>query len=71
MKDVWYVRTNMMNGTITLGTVIDVFATKELAEEAADKLREVNKDSEFAVNVFVGSSKLYEDRDEIPLFKTV
>ena len=65
MKDVWVVETEMMNGTMTMGSVVDVFTDETMARDAAEKLKVLNKDCKFPVRVTVKESTLFEPGDEV------
>jgi len=65
MKDVWVVETEMMNGVMAIGSVVDVFTDETMARDAAEKLKVLNKDSKFPVRVTVKESTLFEPGDEV------
>lgn len=68
MKDVWIVETKMMNGTVCVMSVKDIFATEELANEAAEKIKEANKGrDEFPILTTVEKVTLYETREDVPI----
>ena len=71
MKTIWNVEATLMNGTVTLQTVTQSFLVKELAEKAAEKVREANKENRFPVHVRVYESTLYEYEMEVPILNNM
>ena len=67
MKKVWNVETRLMNGTVTILTITDSFATEELANKAADALREVNKKNGYSTVIRVYEGIFYENESEVPV----
>ena len=67
MKTIWNVEVRSLNGTVTMMSYTHAFIDKELAEKAADKIKEKNKDSVFHVIVRVYDSVLYESENEVPI----
>lgn len=67
MKKIWNVEMRAMNGSVTMMVQTHAFIDKELAEKAADKIKEKNKDSVFPVIVRVYDSTLYESENEVPI----
>lgn len=70
MKTIWSVETRVMNGTVTIQTLIDSFLTEESARKAAKVLYEKNKaniNCVWDVITTVHESKLYESEDEMPI----
>lgn len=60
----------IMNGSVTMRTVVSAFTSKELAEEAQEAVRQKNavSDSMFSV-IFddIEGSQLYETREEVSI----
>ena len=67
MKTIWNVEMKAMNGSVTMMIQTHAFIDKELAEKAADKIKEKNKDSVFHIIVRVYDSVLYESENEVPI----
>ena len=67
MKTVWNVEMRAMNGTVTMMTETSAFISKDIAEKAAEAIKEKNKDSQFHVLTRVYESKLYETLEEVPI----
>lgn len=67
MKTIWNVEMRAMNGTVTMMTETSAFANKDVAEKAAEAIREKNKDSQLPVYTRVYESKLYETLEEVPI----
>jgi hypothetical protein len=65
MKEIWIVETSIMNGTVCLGSICDSFTTKELAEKAAELLKEKNKDSAYPIRIEIKKSILFDSLDEL------
>ena len=66
MKAIWNVEMRAMNGTVTMMTETSAFISKDIAEKAAETIKEKNKDSQFHVLTRVYESKLYETLEEVP-----
>lgn len=63
MKKVYLIKVRVMNGSVTMRTLCDVFTTKELAEETKLAIKKANRtDSTYTV--------LYDDVEELDLFET-
>lgn len=67
MKKIWNVEMKAMNGSITMMIQTHAFTTKEVAEKAAEAIKEKNKDSVFHVITRVYDSELYESENEVPI----
>ena len=70
MKKAWIVQTSIMNGTITVSNIHDVFYDEELAKEVAELLKERNKDTYLDVHITVKECIIYETREDVPILKT-
>ena len=67
MKTIWNVEMKAMNGSVTMMIQTHAFIDKDVAEKAAEAIREKNKDSQFHVLTRVYESKLYESLEEVPI----
>lgn len=70
MKKIFVFRTCMMNGTVTLNTIVNAAATRELAEIGRTACMEANKDPEHGFPVIctdIEEIPLYETEDEVPI----
>ena len=65
MKNLYVLQTIIKNGTTTIGTHSDIFLDKELAEKSMNKLKEINKNSEFNIIYDIQESVLIEDERDL------
>ena len=63
--------TKIMNGTVVVSTSLDSFTTKELAEMALNKVKELNSSNEFSVGLDIEyeikESTLFSTKEEVPI----
>ena len=68
MKKIWNVEVRALNGTVTMMSYTHAFIDKELAEKAANTVKEKNKNnSAFDVITRVYESELFESESEVPI----
>lgn len=67
MKKIYTVLTSAMNGTVTMGTIVENFSTEELALKAKAIIEEKNKNNKFPVYCRIEESTLFENEEEIPI----
>lgn len=66
MKTIYTVEVAAMNGTVTAMSFTEVYATKELAEQAKEYIELVNTGSRFPVHVEISEGVLYESQEDVP-----
>ncbi len=72
MKKAWIVQTSLMNGTIPVSTINDVFYDEDLAKEVAETLKDLHKNTQQHLSVFIRINEcvIYESREDVPILKT-
>lgn len=68
MKVIYSVVTTAYNGTVEINSVVELFATRELAEKAKEVIDEKNKNSKFLTISRIKDAMLFENEEEIPCF---
>lgn len=66
MKTIYTVEVAAMNGTVTAMSFTEVYATRELAEQAKEYIELVNTGSRFPVHVEISEGNLYETHEDVP-----
>ena len=70
MRNVWISKMRIMNGSVTMRTVVTAFTSKELAEEAQAAVRRKNAAADPMYSIIfddIESVPLYETREEVPI----
>ena len=59
----------MMNGTVRMNTNYTGYASRELAEEAAEAVKKVNENngSNFGVFTYISEMTIYFTREDVPI----
>lgn len=71
MKKVFTFKQAIMNGTVTMQTIVCSFMTKELAEKTRQAVIEANKNIKFPKSYCyeVEETDVYESEDEVPILR--
>ena len=73
MEKIFIYEQSLMNGTVTMFTNVSAFASRELAEETREAVRESNRGHRLdGMSPWFGDIKelnVYESKDEIPFFQ--
>lgn len=67
MKKIYTLVTSAYNGTVTISNSVASFFSKELAEEACQRVELANKDAYFKVHCKVHELVIYESSEEVPI----
>ena len=70
MRNIWISKMRIMNGTVTMRTVVTAFTSKELVEEAQAAVRRKNAATDPMYSIIfddIESILLYEIREEVPI----
>ena len=70
MRKVWVSKMRIMNGSVTMRTVVTAFTSKELAKEAQSAVRRKNAATDPMYSIIfddIESVRLYETREEVPI----
>lgn len=67
MRKIYTAVTSAYNGTVTISISVASFTSKELAEEACQRVKLVNQEARFKVHCRVHESVIYESREEVPI----
>ena len=68
MRKIYSIKTHLMNGTVTMLSIVDNFTDRKIAEEAREAI--IRKNKEDGNDVWVEEPEettLYENRIEIPI----
>lgn len=66
MRTIYTVEAAAMNGTVTAMSFTEVYASRELAEQAKEYIELVNTGSRFPVHVQISEGLLYESQEDVP-----
>ena len=73
MKKIFIYEQRLMNGTVTIGSHVSAFATRKLAEETREDIRECNSKRDLVeFSDWYGDIEeisVYESKEEIPFYK--
>lgn len=71
MKKIFSFTQAIMNGTVTMQTIVCTFASKELAEKTRQAVIDSNKDIDFPKSYCynVEETIVYESEDEVPILR--
>lgn len=71
MKKVFTFKQAIMNGTVTMQTIVCSFTSKVLAEKTRQAVIEANKDIDFPKSrcYEVEETDVYESEDEVPILQ--
>lgn len=67
MKKIYTVVTSIYNGTVTMSNSVACFLSRELAEDACQRVELVNNDAFLKVRCKILESEQYESREEVPI----
>lgn len=66
MRTIYTVEVAAMNGTVTALSFTEVYATRELAEQAKEYIELANTGNTFPVHVKISEGVLYESQEDVP-----
>lgn len=69
MIKIWTLKQTLLNGTVFICTDTTNFISREVAEKAMEKLKNLEQPTPFKIVYDIVETWLYEDENEVPILK--